>query len=247
MVELFDSEDPRERDCLKTLLHRIYGTRPPPPPRAAASRSRLVLTLPGAGKFMTHRSFIRRTIRHAFYQFVYETRRHNGIGELLEILGRCAWPPARAVRCYGASRSLPRPSSIINGFALPLKQEHKQFLTRALLPLHIPKCMALYQQQLTYCVTQVCVWGGCVRARALVTLTCLYAIRHAVHSKRPGDGSACGAGAGQGLAHHLHHKAACVPGPLPLAACRCRRRLPPPPPLAAAAAATAARVQLTET
>jgi serine/threonine-protein phosphatase 2A regulatory subunit B' len=24
-VELFDSEDPRERDYLKTILHRIYG------------------------------------------------------------------------------------------------------------------------------------------------------------------------------------------------------------------------------
>ena len=39
--------------------------------------------------------------------------RHNGIAELLEILG-----------------------SIINGFALPLKDEHKQFLLKALLPLH---------------------------------------------------------------------------------------------------------------
>ena len=25
LLELFDSEDPRERDYLKTLLHRIYG------------------------------------------------------------------------------------------------------------------------------------------------------------------------------------------------------------------------------
>ena len=25
ILELFDSEDPRERDCLKTTLHRIYG------------------------------------------------------------------------------------------------------------------------------------------------------------------------------------------------------------------------------
>ena len=24
-VELFDSEDPRERDYLKTILHRMYG------------------------------------------------------------------------------------------------------------------------------------------------------------------------------------------------------------------------------
>jgi serine/threonine-protein phosphatase 2A regulatory subunit B' len=107
LVELFDSEDPRERDYLKTILHRIYG------------------------KFMSHRSFIRRAISNVFYRFVYETERHNGIGELLEILG-----------------------SIINGFAIPLKKEHLQFLARALIPLHKPKCVALYHQQLSYCIIQ---------------------------------------------------------------------------------------------
>jgi len=107
LVELFDSEDPRERDYLKTILHRIYG------------------------KFMSHRSFIRKTIQYVFYRFIYETERHNGIAELLEILG-----------------------SIINGFAMPLKREHLQFLTRALVPLHKPKGVAVYHQQLSYCVTQ---------------------------------------------------------------------------------------------
>jgi serine/threonine-protein phosphatase 2A regulatory subunit B' len=107
LVELFDSEDPRERDYLKTILHRIYG------------------------KFMSHRSFIRRAISNVFYRFVYETERHNGIGELLEILG-----------------------SIINGFAIPLKKEHLQFLVRALIPLHKPKCVGLYHQQLSYCIIQ---------------------------------------------------------------------------------------------
>ena len=78
LVELFDSEDPRERDFLKTILHRIYG------------------------KFMVHRPFIRKAINNIFFKFLYETERHSGISELLEILG-----------------------SIINGFALPLKEEHK--------------------------------------------------------------------------------------------------------------------------
>lgn len=107
LIELFDSEDPRERDYLKTILHRIYG------------------------KFMSHRSFIRKTISNVFYRFIYETETHNGIGELLEILG-----------------------SIINGFAMPLKKEHLKFLSRALIPLHVPKCMNLYHQQLSYCVVQ---------------------------------------------------------------------------------------------
>lgn len=63
-MELFDSEDPRERDFLKTSLHRIYG------------------------KFLGLRSFIRNQINNIFYRFIYETERHNGIAEFLEILGR---------------------------------------------------------------------------------------------------------------------------------------------------------------
>ena len=60
LINLFDSEDPRERDYLKTILHRIYG------------------------KFMSHRSFIRRNISNVFYGFVYEKTAHNGIGEVSE-------------------------------------------------------------------------------------------------------------------------------------------------------------------
>ncbi|VEN38667.1 unnamed protein product [Callosobruchus maculatus] len=70
LLELFDSEDPRERDFLKTTEH------------------------------------------------------FNGVGELLEILG-----------------------SIINGFALPLKAEHKQFLVKV-------KGLSQYHAQLAYCVVQ---------------------------------------------------------------------------------------------
>lgn len=107
LLDLFDSEDPREREYLKTILHRIYG------------------------KFMVHRPFIRKAINNIFYRFIFETEKHNGIAELLEILG-----------------------SIINGFALPLKEEHKLFLVRALIPLHKPKCVSIYHQQLSYCITQ---------------------------------------------------------------------------------------------
>ncbi|KEZ39096.1 Protein phosphatase 2A regulatory B subunit [Scedosporium apiospermum] len=107
LLELFDSEDPRERDFLKTTLHRIYG------------------------KFLNLRSFIRKSINNVFFQFTYETERFNGIAELLEILG-----------------------SIINGFALPLKEEHKTFLTRVLLPLHKVKSLSMYHPQLAYCIVQ---------------------------------------------------------------------------------------------
>ncbi|KAI3981804.1 hypothetical protein MKX01_027789 [Papaver californicum] len=107
LLDLFDSEDPREREYLKTILHRVYG------------------------KFMVHRPYIRKAINNIFYRFIFETEKHSGIAELLEILG-----------------------SIINGFALPLKEEHKLFLVRALIPLHKPKCIAMYHQQLSYCITQ---------------------------------------------------------------------------------------------
>ncbi|VDL93067.1 unnamed protein product [Schistocephalus solidus] len=63
LLELFDSEDPRERDLLKTVVHRIYG------------------------KFLGLRSFIRKQINNIFLRFIYETEQFNGVGELLEILG----------------------------------------------------------------------------------------------------------------------------------------------------------------
>ncbi|KAJ6913551.1 hypothetical protein NC651_015931 [Populus alba x Populus x berolinensis] len=107
LLDLFDTEDPRERDCLKTILHRSYG------------------------KFMVHRPFIRKSLSNIFYRFVFETEKHNGIAELLEIFG-----------------------SIISGFALPLKEEHKIFLWRVLIPLHKPKSVGVYFQQLSYCVLQ---------------------------------------------------------------------------------------------
>ncbi|KAI8425333.1 hypothetical protein MSG28_007104 [Choristoneura fumiferana] len=81
----FVLQDPRERDFLKTTLHRIYG------------------------KFLVLRAYIRKQINN--------------------ILG-----------------------SIINGFALPLKDEHKMFLLRVLLPLHKAKSLSVYHPQLAYCV-----------------------------------------------------------------------------------------------
>ena len=44
--------------------------------------------------------------------------------------------------------------SIINGFALPLKDEHKQFLEKSLIPLHKVKTLNSFHQQLSYCMSQ---------------------------------------------------------------------------------------------
>lgn len=42
------------------------------------------------------------------------------------------------------------PSSIINGFALPLKAEHKQFLMKVLIPMHTAKGLALFHAQVSF-------------------------------------------------------------------------------------------------
>ena len=43
--------------------------------------------------------------------------------------------------------------SIINGFALPLKAEHRQFLTKVLIPLHKSKTLSLYHAQVSVALT----------------------------------------------------------------------------------------------
>jgi len=62
MLSLFDSEDPRERDYLKTIMHRIYG------------------------RFMILRPYIRTQVMNQLLRITYESEEHNGLSELLEIL-----------------------------------------------------------------------------------------------------------------------------------------------------------------
>jgi hypothetical protein len=123
LLELFDSEDPRERDYLKTILHRIYG------------------------KFMVHRPFIRKAINNVFYRFVFETERHNGVAELLEILG-----------------------SIINGFALPLKEEHK---VRVVFP-SPPPLSHTGDRRIMLFRSVICSWSEftCQKLSSIAMLTC---------------------------------------------------------------------------
>lgn len=107
LLSLFDSEESRERESLKNIIHQIYY------------------------KFTKYRSFMRKAMSGVFLEYIFETERHNGIAEMLEIWG-----------------------SIINGFAVPLKEEHKIFLKRILIPLHKVKGMQGFNKQLGYCVYQ---------------------------------------------------------------------------------------------
>ena len=107
LLHTFASEDYRERNMLKTVLHRIYG------------------------KFLGLRGLIRKQISFIFLSFLYDDEDCGGVSEILEFLG-----------------------SIINGFSLPLKSEHIEFLDKVLIPLHTSKDLTYFQPQLVYCVVQ---------------------------------------------------------------------------------------------
>jgi serine/threonine-protein phosphatase 2A regulatory subunit B' len=152
LMLLFDSEDARERDYLKVRgegggegRNDMGGgkspnaspdpRRPSPslysPPRALSPPGPISQTITHRiySKLTQRRALIRRVICNVFFEFVFETEGHNGIAEMLEIL-----------------------ASIINGFAVPIKDEHKIMLVKALIPLHKAKTIAAYHPQLSYCM-----------------------------------------------------------------------------------------------
>jgi len=107
LIDLFESEDAREREHLKTILHRVYG------------------------RFMPLRAPIRKSICNVCYRYIYDWKTTNGIAEFLDVF-----------------------SSIIPGLALPVKEEHLQFLKNVLMPLHKKPKLEQYHQFLNECVIQ---------------------------------------------------------------------------------------------
>lgn len=63
-LQLFDSEEPRERDYLKNILHRLYA------------------------KLVPRRKMIRKAMNDCFSTMIHETQRFNGASELLDILAK---------------------------------------------------------------------------------------------------------------------------------------------------------------
>ena len=61
-LELFDSEEPKEREYLKNILHRLYA------------------------KLVPRRKMIRKAITDTFYTLIHENYKFNGAPELLDIL-----------------------------------------------------------------------------------------------------------------------------------------------------------------
>ena len=83
------------------------------------------------GKLVCLRASIRRGIRNIFVTFIYESETHNGIADLLDLL-----------------------LGIIAGFAVPLKEEHRVFFHRTLIPLHFTKGYGYYYEQLRPIIMQ---------------------------------------------------------------------------------------------
>jgi len=105
LLELFDSDDGRERECLKTILIKIHA------------------------RYAPHRTFIRRSIQNACLAAAYEGEVQNGTAELLEVFAK-----------------------VISGFAVPLKEEHRQVLFRVLNPLHKLDTLGAFHAQLVECI-----------------------------------------------------------------------------------------------
>lgn len=61
-MELFDSEEAREREYLKNILHRLYL------------------------KLIPRRKMIRNAINECLYSLIHETFKFNGAAELLDFL-----------------------------------------------------------------------------------------------------------------------------------------------------------------
>ncbi|XP_066902522.1 serine/threonine-protein phosphatase 2A 56 kDa regulatory subunit epsilon isoform-like [Halyomorpha halys] len=61
IMELMDSDDPREKDMAKTVVHRIYA------------------------RFCTSRPYLRKELCNILLKFIYDTEFFSGISEILEI------------------------------------------------------------------------------------------------------------------------------------------------------------------
>lgn len=89
LLSLFNSEDVKEREYLKSILHSIYA------------------------KVISRRKIIRKLITYYFHNFIYDSLKINGASEILNVL-----------------------TSIICGFATPLRHEHIHFFKTVIIPLH---------------------------------------------------------------------------------------------------------------
>jgi len=148
VIELFASEDPREREYLKTILHRIYG------------------------RFMPLRALIRQSIANCCYRTIYEqyTVNFEYFDDKIDYdNANCIRPKKQISNKALMDKSYYRHSirnengiaefleifcSIIHGFSIPVKKEHKDFMRNVLVPLHKCRKLEKFHEQLVACCVQ---------------------------------------------------------------------------------------------
>ncbi|GBG29261.1 Serine/threonine-protein phosphatase 2A 56 kDa regulatory subunit alpha isoform [Hondaea fermentalgiana] len=82
-------------------------------------------------KLVSHRGTMRQAMAHALLDYVHVSRVHEGVAEMLEVFG-----------------------SIASGFAMPVKEEHREMLLRSLLPLHSMPGSEAFHEQLSFVLMQ---------------------------------------------------------------------------------------------
>lgn len=82
-------------------------------------------------RMVSRREFIRKEMNNFLLQSISEDSSGVGVKEMLEIYG-----------------------SIICGYTIPVRSEHKQLLVQVLIPLHRMKSLHTYNSQLTYCMAE---------------------------------------------------------------------------------------------
>jgi serine/threonine-protein phosphatase 2A regulatory subunit B' len=109
LLQMFETEDAREREFLKMAVHKLYR------------------------KFLHLRTYVREQMGFMLQDFVAQPQERGcgGVFEMLEILG-----------------------SIVEGFAVPLKPNHVEYLNRTLLPLIKIPAFVVYHSPLLYCFLQ---------------------------------------------------------------------------------------------
>lgn len=120
-LELFDSEDPRERDYLKTILHRIYG------------------------KFMPHRAFIRKV---RLFSVTWQHCKHCQTGHQQCLLPLYLWNRETQRHCWASGNPWEHYQRIRIAFerraqAIPIKSTYSSAQAIRLLHSAIPPAAIL--------------------------------------------------------------------------------------------------------
>merc|ERR1719419_1298699 len=131
MIEMFDSNNMRPEEAKKAftlsfvqkLIGLFYS-------EDAAERDLLKTLLHRVyGKFINLRAKIRQIIKYTFIEVMQTRENCPGLGQILDLL-----------------------SSIVNGYATPIKDEHKLFLREALIPLIKLPNLIQFERQLKSCL-----------------------------------------------------------------------------------------------